>query len=154
MQASSPLGNPLRRWRQWRNLIPADRTALVLFAGALPAIDVGLRLFGYRRTRGLLDQLSRRDGYREPTAAEITRAERLARIALIAGRRGAVRASCLRQALALNAWLRHKGLSSEIRLGIAPPDDNGFNAHAWVELGGVALGENGPPRHVAFKLES
>lgn len=151
MPGSSFLSSPVRRWLQWRSLHSRDRRALFFFAAMLPAVDASLRLLGYRRTCRLLDAFSRHDVYRHPNRDESEHAERLAQLALVAGRRGAVHASCLRQALALNFLLRKKGLASEVRLGIAPPDGNGFNAHAWVELDGIALGEQGQPSHLMFK---
>lgn len=137
-------------WIGWRRLNTSDKFALGAFALALPIIDASLRLFGYRRTRGWLEALTQRH-LKYPTAPQIARAQRLAALASIAGRKGAVRASCLRQALALHAWLRLRGLASEFRIGLSPPDGKGFNAHAWVELGGVALGEADPPSLTAFR---
>jgi hypothetical protein len=45
---------------------------------------------------------------------------------------------CLEQALALHILLRRRGVKTRVRLGVQP---YGFSAHAWVELGSVALGE-------------
>ena len=45
---------------------------------------------------------------------------------------------CLVQALALTRKLRRAGHAAELRLGVGRPEA-GFQAHAWVELGGQVL---------------
>ena len=40
--------------------------------------------------------------------------------------------------MALYVLLRRRGIGAELRLGVQPYP---FNAHAWVELNGVALNE-------------
>ena len=49
------------------------------------------------------------------------------------------RASCLTQALALHHLLARAGYASSIHIGVAKASGGGFEAHAWVEYGGVTL---------------
>lgn len=53
-----------------------------------------------------------------------------------------LRASCLTQALAGWIMLRRHGTECRIRIGVASPQEQGFQAHAWLEVGGrVILGD-------------
>jgi hypothetical protein len=48
-------------------------------------------------------------------------------------------ASCLTQALALHHLLARADYPSTIHIGVAKLPERGFEAHAWVEHGGIAL---------------
>lgn len=53
-----------------------------------------------------------------------------------------LRASCLTQALAGWIMLTRHGAASRIKVGVASPQQHGFKAHAWLEVGGrVILGD-------------
>ena len=53
-----------------------------------------------------------------------------------------LRASCLTQALAGWIMLTRHGAECRIRIGVASPTQQGFKAHAWLEVGGrVILGD-------------
>jgi hypothetical protein len=59
-------------------------------------------------------------------------------------------ASCLTQALAVQLILARRGMSSELKLGVAI-DEEGFQAHAWVLVEGRALvGGTGVERYTEF----
>jgi hypothetical protein len=93
--------------------------------------------------------LERASTIRTPSACTpdaIADAVRLAELAAIAGRRGAVAASCLRQALVVWWWLRRRGLPAQFRIGTIGSGES-FAAHAWVELDGVALAQPELPHH-------
>ncbi len=109
-------------------------------AMALPAISLGLSLFGYVRMRRWIERMSARDVVRDATTGDISGAQRLARLAAIAGRHGPIEATCLRQSLLLHFLLRRKRLAPELIIGVRK-QDGAFDAHAWVQLGGVALGQ-------------
>jgi len=50
-------------------------------------------------------------------------------------------ATCLTQALAMQALLSHNGYSSQLHIGVAKADGGRLQAHAWVEYDGrVVLG--------------
>lgn len=132
--------NPARRLRQWRRLPRDSRRLLWLLFLALPLVALALRLLGYQRTLALVEHQSRPKATRHPTSDDIAAGQHLARLAVIAGRHGLVTATCLRQALLVHGLLRRRGLTPVLKLGVrrqgALPD-----MHAWVELGGVALGQ-------------
>ena len=132
----------LRRLRQWRQLPPHERYVLLLLMTLQPVLSILLRVFGYRRTLAREEALGGQEQKpgRPATATEIEDAERLAQLASIAGARGPVVTSCLRQAIAVYGLLRRRGLRPHIRFGV---DRLGANPdmHAWVELEGVPLAQ-------------
>lgn len=53
-------------------------------------------------------------------------------------------ASCLTQALALQALLERAGKPSQVHIGTAKDPARGFSSHAWVECSGeIVLGDDG-----------
>lgn len=125
-----------RRLDGLRALSRQDRRRLIACAALLPIVHVLLACCGYKRTRRLVDRLTRRASARAASALELEDAKALARLASIAGRHGAVEATCLRQALLVYGWLRARGLEPRLDLGVAEAPQR---FHAWVELGGVRL---------------
>jgi len=140
--------SPLARWRalSWR-----DRRRLSVLMFLLPLIHLALALFRFQRVRDWLERHSRDSGSSNAnsTSAGVARcapavladAQRLAELASIAGRRGVVAASCLRQSLVVWWWLRRSGLAPQLRIGTLGSGET-FAAHAWVELDGVALAQS------------
>lgn len=60
--------------------------------------------------------------------------------------------SCLARAIALEALLVRAGHAAELRIGVAPRQGRGrLEAHAWVELEGVAL-DPAASRYAALPL--
>jgi hypothetical protein len=132
--------------------LPAgERRQLLALVAALPAISLLLATAGLVRTRRWLDATSVSRSVRRPSATDLHAAQRAAALAEIAGRRGAVRATCLRQALFLHWLLRRQGLLPVLRLGVRKTDGV-FDAHAWVELDGVPLGQS-ELLHTAFERQ-
>jgi hypothetical protein len=127
-----------QRYARWRALAWRDRFRLGACALGLGITHLGLALFGYVRLRGMIERATRHPLPRAATPAEIRDAQALATLAAIAGRHGAVEATCLRQSLLLYAWLRRRGLRPALELGVKERDGP-FQAHAWVELEGVPL---------------
>jgi len=64
-----------------------------------------------------------------------------ARIVRIAAHRGLYRFKCLDQSLVLRWLLRRQGIDARIVFG-ARKKDNQMEVHAWVEVDGVAIGED------------
>ncbi len=139
-----------RRLDAWRALSWHARAVLVLCAAGLTGIHASLALFGYVRTRRWLEAITQRHTRRAASSTELESARQLARLAAIAGRHGAVEATCLRQSLLVHARLRWLGLDPVLQLGIRP-DGGPFRAHAWVELEGEHLLE-ADARHVVFRV--
>lgn len=136
-------------WQKIRSMPARDQVLLAGMVVLVPIMDASLKMMGYRKTRQLAECLSSRRSARSATPHDIDQGELLGQIASIAGRRGLVEASCLRQALAVYLTLRWRGLSPKLELGVdrrgARPD-----MHAWVELGGRRLAQQ-ELRHRTFK---
>ena len=135
-----------RRLQRWRALDGRDRWRLIGCVVGLWCVHASLAVFGYGRTRRMIERGSLRTPTRAASAAEIADAQVLARLAASAGRNAMGEATCLRRALLLHGWLRRRGLRPVLLLGLpadAPvPAPGRFSAHAWVELEGVRLLES------------
>jgi hypothetical protein len=78
----------------------------------------------------------------EPAAERRDEAVRLARTITWAARYGVFRPKCLVRSLALNRMLDERGIpGSVIRVGVRMQPSRDFDAHAWVELDGLVLGD-------------
>ena len=133
---------------RWRALSFGDRNRLLALALLLPMVDLSLRGFGLRRTQRLLG-VDGDDPIATVAPDAAASAQRLAQLAAIAGRHGLYANTCLRQALAVQWWLRRRGLSSQLRIGARRTGDT-LDAHAWVELGGTPLAQ-GPDLPPVFR---
>ncbi len=131
---------PRSLFARWRELSWRDKRRLLVLMLLLPPVHLALAWFRFQRVRGWLEQASKKRIQAACTPAALADAERLAELAAIAGRRGAVAASCLRQTLVVWWWLRRRGLSPQLRVGTFGQGET-FGAHAWVELHGVALAQ-------------
>ena len=135
-----------RRLQRWRALDARDRWRLTGCVVGLWFVHASLAVFGYGRTRRMIERVSRRTPARAATSAEIADAQALARLAASAGANALGEATCLRRALLLHGWLRRRGLQPALLLGLpanaAAPAPGDFSAHAWVELDGVPLLES------------
>lgn len=122
---------------RWRQLSPAERRVFLQAVLLLPALALGLRLLGLRRTQAGLARFSRPAA---PPAAPVPAARRLAYLVRAAAVHGPYRATCLPQALAVWGLLRRRGLTGELRIGVRKAAGQ-FEAHAWVEYQGLVLND-------------
>ena len=99
-----------RRLQRWRALDGRDRWRLIGCVVGLLFVHASLAVFGYGRTRRMIERVSRRTPARAATPAEIADAQALARLAASAGANALGEATCLRRALLLHGWLRRRGL--------------------------------------------
>ena len=83
-----------------------------------------------RKRTGFRGEASRRDLTHDPVALAW---------AIRAAARRVPRATCLTQALALEALLADAGLTADVRIGVARARDGSFEAHAWVVRGDDVL---------------
>jgi hypothetical protein len=103
----------------------------------LPLAVLSLHLLGLRRTLRLFAGDLRSAGASAPQAAE-----RVARDVERAGREySPYPVDCLVRSLVVVRLLRRRGIAAEFRLGVRTLTGR-FEAHAWVEHGGVPLGED------------
>lgn len=131
--------------RRFRALEPAARGIFVRAALLLPLVHVSLRLRGFRATqtslqRSVPDSTKTPDAVAADVAALLQAAKRIARMVRAAARYLWQSSTCLESSLALWWLLARQGIEAEIRIG-ARKIAGKFEAHAWVEVGGVALNE-------------
>ncbi len=128
----------------------------------LPAISLSLKIRGFRATQQALQKFSIPSKSEKGLGEHVMDSERVklaVRMVNAAARYGLGQASCLEKSLALWWLLRREGMASSVRIG-ARKSSGKFEAHAWVERGGVALNEPGERhRHyatfdAAFPLQS
>lgn len=128
-----------RRLDRWLALSWHERGILAACAAGLAGVHAALAVLGYARTRGMIERVTPARARRAASATDMHEAQAVARLAAIAGRNGAVEATCLRRSLLLYGWLRARSLQPVIRLGVAERHLHPFQAHAWVELEGLPL---------------
>jgi hypothetical protein len=128
------------RLAKWWRLPGEERLQFLMMLAGLPLVSMLLRVAGYVRCRRWIESLTSRAEHAAGDA-ELRKAERLAQLAAIAGRRGLHSASCLRQSLLVYGWLRLRRLGPRLQLGARKGPD-GFDAHAWVELEGTPLAQS------------
>lgn len=138
-----------RNLRRVRELPASDRWLLLRLWWLLLSVDVALRLSSLRTLRRLIPTV--RDD--EPwQAGDFEQADRLCRLAAVAGRHQLYPMRCLVQALAVELMLARRGRAVELRIGVRR-DDERVAAHAWLERGGRVLGDPAGARGYAV-LES
>lgn len=137
IQPATPRASRLARWR---SLAWDERRWLLLCLLLLPLMRLALRWFGLRRTQLWLEQRYPEVADSAPDAQQLAKVQARAHLAAIAGRRGPIAATCLPQALLIYASLRRMGLRPLLQIGMRKQGER-FDAHAWVELGGQALGQ-------------
>lgn len=146
--ASQGRMNPSRTYDRWMSLSWGERWLLLGLILGLPVIAAMIRVLGVFRTRRWLERFSSKAASREADPDSLRAAERLAELAAIAGRRGAITVTCLRQAMMVYWLLRRRGFAPDLKIGMRS-QDGVMDGHAWVELGGVALNQPNL-NHVAF----
>ena len=139
-------------YRKWSKLPAPERRLLLLLTILQPLASLSLRLFGFNATRSRVERWTDHRDRRVATPEEMAAANRMAELAAIAGLRGPIMTTCLRQALVVHGLLRRRGLDSRLRLGVAR-EHAAPDMHAWVELEGTPLAQPSL-RHRAFEQAS
>lgn len=122
-----------RRCSVYRRLPAGERLLLPLLALLLAAARIGVRRAGVGWTRRAAARLAPR--------SDVGPA-RLAFLVDAAARTLPGRTACLPRAIVLEALLAGAGWVPVLRIGIAPREGRArLDAHAWVELDGVAVAE-------------
>jgi hypothetical protein len=137
-------------WRRFRALSGSAKGLVCAAAVALAATWVGLRLVGFRRWKGLLVGFTPGaiDCSNATDSTLVDSARAVAHMEQAVARRLFFKTNCLEQSLALWWLLRRRGIAAEIRIG-ARKNEGRFEAHAWVDFGGLVL--NGTAEtHVPF----
>ena len=131
-------------FRKLQRLSANERRLLTQALVLLPLTFCGVYALGVSRWQRFLTRLasfgttSNRNSLRDVAASE--QASEVARAVKIAAERGLFQANCLQQTLVLWCLLRRNHIECELRFG-ARKQEGQLQAHAWVELDGVALNE-------------
>jgi hypothetical protein len=129
-------------WKQIQRFRALQQPARGLFLRAsvlLPLVSISLNWRGFRQTKALLERfLVVPHALKASDAQE--RVALTARMVRAAGYHGIGDPSCLKVSLVLWWLLARQGIASELRVGVRK-DGGKFEAHAWVECGGVTLNE-------------
>lgn len=141
------------RLRRFSELEPGARGIFLRAALLLPLISLSLRMRGFRATQTSLQKFL-------PSLDQITTispgpsANLTARMVRAAVHHGVGHPTCLEESLALWWLLGRRRIASQLRIGIRKQSPR-FEAHAWVELGGVPLNEPETPHqhYAAFEGE-
>lgn len=119
--------------RRFRTLSPDERWLLAQLACAVPVIEIGLRVMGFKRMDRLLTWAVPQS---PPEPRRLVR--RTERLAHLAARRWPWTGRCLARALALRLVLRRRGVVTDLRIGVRWREHR-FESHAWIEYQGQAL---------------
>jgi len=132
-------------WAQLRRFNALSGSAKKVFVEAgilLPLLRVSLRMRGFRATQRTLQKSL--GGGKSGSNAEPAKADScskiISRMVLAAARHSVCSTSCLERSLVLWWLLARQGIASQLRIGVRRTGEK-FEAHAWVERDGAAIGE-------------
>lgn len=126
----------MSRLKKFLGLSFADQHFLLAVWVFVTAVRLGLSLFPFSTVRRLLARMARP----APEHGEVNRPSQ-SQVAWAVGlmSRYVPKATCLTQALAAQSLLAWFGYQVLLRIGVARSKDGVFEAHAWVESGGIVL---------------
>jgi hypothetical protein len=129
-------------WRRFRRRPPEDRRLILRAALILPLTEIGLRLFGFRRWKELIEKFSRPARFPRYSPVDVQRgtALRASRALRSVELHGLTTPNCLERSMTLWWLLRLDGVNAELHIG-ARKEDGRLEAHAWVELAGQVLND-------------
>jgi hypothetical protein len=120
----------------------SERVLIVKAALLIAGLRLALRACGVRRVQdGLAASVP--SSMSDATDTDRERATAMSRLVDVAARH-TVRNTCLHRSLALWWLLGRCGVRSQIRIGTRRQQRR-FEAHAWVEIGGVVINDRGEP---------
>lgn len=128
----------LRRFNSLPGAAKADFLRALLL---LPLVRTSLRLRGFHKTQKFLRRYAARPGgtVRSELEADVG-SKQTSRMVLAASRRLHAPGDCLERSLTLWWLLARHGIASHLRIGARKTGEK-FEAHAWVERNGEAIGE-------------
>ena len=127
-----------RRSARLRSLNSSQWCVVFASLTLVPAVQLSLRLRGFKRTAVPLERHSRRPAV--PAGPESARPIAEA-VTVVAGRR-LVGAPCLARSLVVWFLLRRRGIDAVLVIGAADPGDGVLPAHAWVEVDGEPVNDD------------
>lgn len=133
-----------QRWRRWRALSRPERRVFCQASLLLPGCRFALWWVRFQRLHRLASRVQKpRADWRDPVAPAS-----VAALVNSAATLSPLDYTCLHRSLALCWLLGRQGVASQLRIGVRQ-DENGFAAHAWVEIDGVPLNDV-PEVHARF----
>jgi len=127
-----------RRWQRVRHLSAAQWRVVAQALVLVPIVRWWLRRDGFDRTASRL--ADRSSGFVVAAPPPPPPAELVDAVALVAGR-SVIGARCLGRSLVAWFLLRRRGVDAVLEIGARLPVVAGLDAHAWVEVDGVPIGE-------------
>jgi hypothetical protein len=127
--------------RKFVALPPSRQVLLVRASFVVAGYRLALTMLPFRWVRSV----AARTGRVERTRRDGRSPEELTWAVATASRR-VPRATCLTQALALQALLAREGYESDLHIGVAKAPDGALEAHAWLSSGGHVLIGGGAER--------
>lgn len=132
--------------RVFRRLPRGSRLAFFAAIALNPVFERVLHRRGVGPARDLATRLGGHRAFGVSSAYDVHRARRLWTGVMLATRVGPADVVCLPRSLTLWTLLRRRGVPADLVIGV-DPGKPGIGAHAWVNIAGVAVGEE--PAHVA-----
>ena len=131
------------KWSRFRKRSVEERALILRAMVILPLTGIGLRVFGFRRWKELLEQISlpARASRAMAPAIQFEFAVRAVRAVRSVELHGPATPNCLERSMTLWWLLRREGIGGELHIG-ARKNGPRLEAHAWVELGGQVLNDN------------
>lgn len=143
----------IRSVERWCRLPPPRRRLFVTALWRLMLVAVSLRVRGFGRTRWWLE--NRKFSGRRLIARDRERGLDLGTIvwAVAAGAKySPLGSTCLARSLVLCSLLRDAAVDAQLRFGVRLTG-GGWEAHAWVEVGGEVIGDPAEVPRVFKRLE-
>jgi len=126
----------MRRLKRVLKLSPDELAILAQAAICMPIVRLALRFISVARLNAMATR-SRRQLFRVDA-----KPKDLARLVSIAADHGIYRARCLEKSLVLRWLLARRGIDGQVVFGTCKAED-AMQAHAWIEVNGVPLNEDG-----------
>jgi hypothetical protein len=124
-------------WGRFWRLSGPERRLAVEAAMAVALTRMGLRVAGYSSWISLAARLTPNKKSFQPNKQPV---ERIATMLNATARHLPFQATCLERSIGLWWMLRRRGYYAELRLGARVAAER-FEAHAWIERGGVVLND-------------
>ena len=129
----------MSKWEKIKRLSFWELRQLGKAVFMLPMTALGLRLMGFNFVQSALSLGLPAPVY-STDARSMVKAQQIAKMVRVAAVYGLFGATCLPQSMVLWRFLQGQGIECHLRLG-ARSENGNLEAHAWVEVDGVALNE-------------
>ena len=138
-----------KRLKQLKALSTNEWHVLLASLWLLPLTALALQFKGFKWTQSFLQSrlsdhanLSKDEDSSLQNQKELATARSVARMVSVASNYGPYRANCLKKSLVTCSLLARRGIKTELRIGVNN-DSLDFKAHAWVEIRGMHMLNDG-----------